>query len=285
MKVKRTTPKILVPGIMLLFCLGSVYAAPCGDVNSDGSIDIVDALLIAQYYVGSNPQNFDAAAADVNESGGVDIVDALLIAQYYVGLGIQLYCPGATTVPTPAPTVPAGGDNTMGYCGCSMAQNVADGYRSVGGRRMWGGYGTGGMVVQNWTDTNSSSWQLFDQQSAQYGKPTAVWIQICIFASAGATYDEVKRIIANAREHAAPGATIYITGQPLYPEGNVCTLAGSGGPELTDSLAQQAGNDSSQNVSYSGIFTLLNSETSDGCHANSAGQTSLGNQAVEKWGQ
>ena len=88
-----------------------------------------------------------------------------------------------------------------------------------------------------------------------------MWIQICIFASAGATYDEVKQIVANTREHAAQGTAIYITGMPLYPEGNVCTLAGDGGPELADSLAQQAGNDSSQNVVYSGIFTLRNSET------------------------
>jgi hypothetical protein len=112
-----------------------------------------------------------------------------------------------------------------------------------------------------------------------------VWVQICIFYWSGATYDEVKQIIANTREH-APEATICITGQPLYPEGNVCFLAGADGPQLTDDLAQQAGNDPSQNVIYSGIFTLLDSEVlTDGCHANSAGEISLGNQAVEKWGE
>jgi hypothetical protein len=57
-----------------------------GDVNSDGSIDIVDALLIAQEYVGLNPSPFNASAADTNCDGGIDIVDALLVAQYYVGL-------------------------------------------------------------------------------------------------------------------------------------------------------------------------------------------------------
>jgi len=30
-------------------------------------------------------------------------------------------------------------ENSMGYIGCSMAENVANGYRAVGGRRMWGG--------------------------------------------------------------------------------------------------------------------------------------------------
>lgn len=57
-----------------------------GDVNSDGIIDIVDALVLAQYYVGLNPNSFNPGAADVNCNGTIDIIDALLIAQHYVGL-------------------------------------------------------------------------------------------------------------------------------------------------------------------------------------------------------
>lgn len=60
-----------------------------GDVNGDGAVNIIDALLTAQYYVGLNPVSFDPGAADVNCDGSVDIVDALLIAQYYVGLVTQ----------------------------------------------------------------------------------------------------------------------------------------------------------------------------------------------------
>ncbi|MBN2536107.1 MAG: glycoside hydrolase family 11 protein [Spirochaetales bacterium] len=56
-----------------------------GDVNDDGEADIVDALLVAQYYVGLGVR-LDEDAADVNCDGGVDIIDALMIAQYYVGL-------------------------------------------------------------------------------------------------------------------------------------------------------------------------------------------------------
>jgi len=284
----------LIVLMMIIIPLGQAFAATCGDVNSSGGVDIVDALLIAQRYVGLNPANFDATVADVNADNSIDIVDALRISQLYVGLISSLSCATVTAIPTATPTSgpaatptagPSGGPNTMGYCGCSMAQNVADGYRSVGGQRMWGGYGTGGMVVQNWTDPNSSSWQLFDQQTAKYGKPTAIWVQVCIFSN-GATYDEVKQMIAAAKQHCAPGATVYITGQPLYPEGNVCSLAGGAdGPPSTDRLAQQAGNDASQNVMYIGTFTLKNSEVADGCHANAAGQTALGNQAVSKWGK
>jgi mannan endo-1,4-beta-mannosidase len=57
-----------------------------GDVDGSGSIDIVDALITAQYYVGLDTANFDPDAGDVDCSGQIDIVDALLIAQRYVGL-------------------------------------------------------------------------------------------------------------------------------------------------------------------------------------------------------
>ncbi|KAK7062921.1 hypothetical protein VNI00_000419 [Paramarasmius palmivorus] len=187
----------------------------------------------------------------------------------------------AITVSTMAMTASAA--RTMGFIGCSMAENVAQGYVAVGGQRMWGPYGTGGMVVQSWTDPNSSAWQLFDQQVQANGQPDAVWVQICIFSFQGVTYNEVTQLIANARQH-APNAEIYITGQPVYDNGNVCFLAGDGGPELTESLAQQAAADASQDVTYPGAFVLSDGEIEDGCHANTAGQQSLGSQAVAFFG-
>jgi glucuronoarabinoxylan endo-1,4-beta-xylanase len=69
-----------VPGCTLL-----------GDVNGSGTIDIVDALLSAQYYVGLETPGFNRECADTNCSGSFDIVDSLLIAQYYVGL-IDKFC-------------------------------------------------------------------------------------------------------------------------------------------------------------------------------------------------
>jgi alpha-L-fucosidase len=89
--------------VLLIFCSNQIFAASCGDVNSGGSTDIVDALLIAQYYVGSNPANFNVAVADVNGNATTDIVDALLVAQFYVGLISQLSC-------APVPTSPPVGD-------------------------------------------------------------------------------------------------------------------------------------------------------------------------------
>ncbi len=57
-----------------------------GDVNHDGNVDIIDALMIAQYYVGLDPQPFYPEEANVDDSGAIDIVDALMVAQAYVGL-------------------------------------------------------------------------------------------------------------------------------------------------------------------------------------------------------
>ncbi|KAK3389736.1 hypothetical protein B0H63DRAFT_556842 [Podospora didyma] len=177
------------------------------------------------------------------------------------------------------------GEHAMGFIGCSMAENVAQGYVAVDGKHMWGPYGTGGMVVQSWTNPNSASWQLFDKQVAKHGKPTSVWVMVCIFQNPGATYDETKKLIANARLHAAPNATIYITGQPVYPDNpKSCQLAGPDGPELTENLAKQAAADATQNVKYLGPFKLLKGELTDGCHANTVGQKSLGQQALAFWG-
>lgn len=190
-----------------------------------------------------------------------------------------------TAAPTAGLDAQQTGNRTMGFIGCSMAENVAQGYVAVGGRRMWGPYGTNGMVVQSWTDSNSTSWQLFDKQVASYGKPTAVWVQLCIYAQDGVTFEEAKTLIANARQHAAPGATIYITGQPAYEPGQSCLRAGDNGPELTERIAKKAAADTTQNVTYPGEFKLLKAEVlDDGCHANSAGQKSLGQQALVFWG-
>ena len=102
MKNNKLSKKIECMVFMLLiFCISHLLAEPCGDVNSDSSINIVDALLIAQYYVGLNPENFDQNAADVNADGSINIVDALLIAQLYVGLITEL--PGCAETPTPTP--------------------------------------------------------------------------------------------------------------------------------------------------------------------------------------
>jgi hypothetical protein len=174
------------------------------------------------------------------------------------------------------------GPDTMGWIGCSMGENVAIGYRRIGGTRMWGSNMNGGAVVQQWTDNNSAAWQRFDRKK---GNTTlaAVWIMICIFTS-GATDAEVDSLVRNARSH-APGAYIYITGQPTYEAGYTCTLAGPGGPELTDTRARAAAM-RHPDVHYAGILGPLNAnERADVCHANATGEDKLGRQVKAIWGQ
>jgi hypothetical protein len=57
-----------------------------GDINDDGIVNIIDALIVAQCYVGICPPGYDLDCGDVDQSGTLDILDALLIAQYYVGI-------------------------------------------------------------------------------------------------------------------------------------------------------------------------------------------------------
>lgn len=113
---KTTKPSInkilLCAGIFLLVGLVPGFSQTLGDVNNSGKVDIVDAMMIAQYCAGLSPAGFVAAAADTNCSGGIEIVDALLVARYAAGLIAAPSCgasatPTGTPVVTPTPTVTA----------------------------------------------------------------------------------------------------------------------------------------------------------------------------------
>ncbi|MEM7092421.1 MAG: hypothetical protein AAF567_05430 [Actinomycetota bacterium] len=76
-----------------------------GDVNCSGTMDVVDALAIAQWSVGlrtdgqqcplvSAALQLQVDEGDLNADGDTDIVDALLIARCVVGLTGQVVCPG-----------------------------------------------------------------------------------------------------------------------------------------------------------------------------------------------
>lgn len=56
-----------------------------GDVDGDGTVNIIDAMLIARCSVGLVPCA-DIEIADFDCSGTIDIVDALMVARYSVGL-------------------------------------------------------------------------------------------------------------------------------------------------------------------------------------------------------
>ena len=57
-----------------------------GDAKNDEEINILDALVIAQHYVGLVPLNFEERCADVTGDNNINIIDALLVARMSVGL-------------------------------------------------------------------------------------------------------------------------------------------------------------------------------------------------------
>lgn len=189
--------------------------------------------------------------------------------------------------------LPPTGENSVAYTGCSMANNIGTGYKRVGGKVMWNAdsYQTGAMVVQNWTNPNSSSWQLFDRKMESIGGKDvvkAIMVQICIL-SQKATDTELRDMVNAARQHVNPGTHIYIVGQPVYNAGHDCFIAGAGGADWTDMKARELANDSTinENMSYLGKFILDNDagEVSDGCHASSPkGEDVLGEQAKAFFG-
>jgi hypothetical protein len=59
----------------------------CGDVNSDGRIDLRDLVFLRNYVVFGGPAPQSLSSADVNCSGGIDISDVMLLKNYYFDCG------------------------------------------------------------------------------------------------------------------------------------------------------------------------------------------------------
>ena len=55
-----------------------------GDVNDDGEVDLEDAQLIFDWYLGNAYDHFNEAVADFDESGEVDLDDAQAIFDNYM---------------------------------------------------------------------------------------------------------------------------------------------------------------------------------------------------------
>jgi len=71
---------------------GLAVSGTLGDLNGDGSISVVDALLLARFVVGLSSNNYSKEVADVNCDDSINIVDALLIARKSVGLEVSNWC-------------------------------------------------------------------------------------------------------------------------------------------------------------------------------------------------
>lgn len=56
-----------------------------GDVDGDGVVDLADAVLVINHYVGKPVNKFVTGAADVDGDGVIDLADAVRIVNFYVG--------------------------------------------------------------------------------------------------------------------------------------------------------------------------------------------------------
>ena len=74
------------PMTTLTLTIADQSAVKYGDVNADGIIDVSDAMLICQIYLGNvTPTDTQKKAADVNGDGTMDVSDAMMVCQYYLG--------------------------------------------------------------------------------------------------------------------------------------------------------------------------------------------------------
>jgi hypothetical protein len=81
-------PAVPVADVLLINCVagGGPFPPAVGDVNCDGTVDVIDAELILQYDVGTIDAVPCPDQADVNGDGAVNAEDALLILQFVTGI-------------------------------------------------------------------------------------------------------------------------------------------------------------------------------------------------------
>ncbi len=66
--------------VMSFFAVGT--AAPCGDVDNSGRIDVGDAVHLINFIFAGGPPSLDDAAGDLNCSGRTDITDAVYMINF-----------------------------------------------------------------------------------------------------------------------------------------------------------------------------------------------------------
>ncbi|TSC83048.1 MAG: hypothetical protein G01um101419_320 [Parcubacteria group bacterium Gr01-1014_19] len=210
--------------------------------------------------------------------------------------------PPPSPTPTPSPTsgIPGG---PIGFVGCSNIRDTVQGYRAVGGKRIWNpttdktyGGGTPVAWAKSISDPNLKYWDEFDVMNKANPGAKTLWMGLCLRAvesdqasynGAVATIDEVKRKI--------PGVTIYVSALNGFVEPHVCGITGKNGPLRAQLLANRlvkegrakTGPDVGDLISDDQIpstgATAQNTETvSDGCHPSpQRGEPKLGRELLK----
>ena len=61
-----------------------------GDINSDGSINIQDSVLLKKHLAGMTGIDINIAACDINVDGEVNISDAVLLLKHLAGMNVTI---------------------------------------------------------------------------------------------------------------------------------------------------------------------------------------------------
>ena len=69
-----------------LQCDTGYIASPAGDVNSDGSIDVLDIVVVVNIIIETYiPSEVEFSAADLNSDGVVDVLDIVTLVNTILG--------------------------------------------------------------------------------------------------------------------------------------------------------------------------------------------------------
>jgi hypothetical protein len=169
-----------------------------------------------------------------------------------------------------------------------MSQNAAEGYQLAGGDNMWSFRAPyGGGTIGRWNDDITSDrgryWGGFAKELDLSRNTTVVWWNLCTAKAGPHDSYENAVLILDEIQAQIPGVVVYVSAQPAYTDGHVCELAGPGGPEAMQEIADQL---IAEGLVLEGprMGPLQKSETRDGCHANEDGMEVLGQQLLDFFG-
>jgi hypothetical protein len=226
------------------------------------------------------------------------LVGTLILAGAFAGVVVAPTLPSSarqtSTPPPPPPIVDA-----VGYLGCSNSTSSVEGYKIVGGIRMWPAtkdYGSASVHVlaTQIGSATSKAWKAFKATFANNPGTDEVWFQACSLAAESSllNHDDAVAVLAEIR-HLIPGVTVYFSAINDWVSPHVCTIAGANGPSdmrvLRDSIVAEnqalLGPDlgsliSKYQIPSTGATKATNQTDTDGCHPNAAGKNYVGQRLL-----
>ncbi len=87
-RVIMTFDPTCIPVVTSISVLGELFEVGCGeasggDVNQDGSLDVLDVVAVVSFILGTG--ELDEGCADVNSDGGVDVLDVVAMVSSILG--------------------------------------------------------------------------------------------------------------------------------------------------------------------------------------------------------